>query len=156
MFSDAQFTTYAQRYMDTIFRVAFNYLKNRADADDITQNVLFKFYRADMAFESDAHIKHWLIRVTINECKRMLLSPWRKVEPIEDYAATLGFETPEQSELFSTVMKLPAKYRIAMQLYYFEGYSTNEIAHLLGIPKSTVGTHLERARKRLKTTLLEV
>ena len=66
MFSDDQFTLYAQEYMDTIFRVAFNYLKSRADADDITQNVLVKLYKANREFESDSHMKHWLIRVTVN------------------------------------------------------------------------------------------
>jgi RNA polymerase sigma-70 factor (ECF subfamily) len=156
MFTNEEFTRQARTYMDTIFRVAFNYLKSRADADDVTQNVLLKLYRADKAFESDAHLKHWLIRVTINECKRTLLLPWRRVEPIEEATAAFGFETPEQSELFSAVMELPAKYRVAILLYYFEDYSTEEIARLLGIPKATVGTRLKRAREKLKTNLLEV
>ena len=155
MFTDEQFTRYAQEYMDTIFRVAFNYLKSRAEADDVTQNVLLKLYRVNKAFESDTHLKHWLIRVTINECKRALLSPWRKTEPIEDYAATLSFDTPEQSELFEVVMELPTKYRVATLLYYFEDYSTEEIARLLKIPKSTVGTRLKRAREKLKIKLSE-
>jgi len=99
MITDKQFAAYAQMYMDTVFRVAFNYLKNRSDADDITQNVLIKLYRAKKTFENDAHVKHWLIRVTINECKHALLSPWRYIEPIEDYIEALSFEAPEQSEL---------------------------------------------------------
>ena len=99
MITDEQFTAYAKMHMDTVFRVAFNYLKSQSDADDITQNVLIKLYRANKTFENDAHIKHWLIRVTINECKRALLSPWRRIEPIEDYIETLSFEAPEQSEL---------------------------------------------------------
>ena len=118
MFSDEQFTQYAQEYMDTIFRVAFNYLKNRADADDITQNVLIKLYKAKMEFESDSHMKHWLIRVTINECKKTLTAPWRHTESIDDYAATLKFMTPEHSDLFYEVMKLPKKYRLAIYLHY--------------------------------------
>ena len=155
MFTDEQFTGYAREYMDTIFRVAFNHLKSRTEADDVTQNVLLKLYRAGKSFESDTHLKHWLIRVTVNECKRASRSPWRRVEPIEDYASTLSFDTPEQSELFSVVMELPAKYRVATLLYYFEDYSTEEIARLLKIPKATVGTHLKRARERLKIKLLE-
>ena len=155
MMTDEQYTACARRYMDTVFRVAFNYLKSRSDADDITQNVLIKLYRANKTFENDAHIKHWLIRVTINECKRALLSPWRHIEPIEDYIETLRFETPEQSELFELVMKLPAKYRVAIFLYYFEDYSTEEIARLLNIPNATVRTRLRRARETLKSELLE-
>lgn len=155
MISDEQFTIYAKAYMDTIFRVALNYLKSRSEADDITQNVLVKLYRADTVFESDAHVKHWLIRVTINECKRALLSPWRRDESIDDYAASLSFETSEESELFSMVMDLPAKYRVAILLYYFEGYSTEEIAAALVVPKATVRTRMKRAKEILKKNILE-
>ncbi|MCL2002710.1 MAG: hypothetical protein FWG72_01745 [Oscillospiraceae bacterium] len=94
MFADEQFTQHAQEYMDVIFRVAFNYLKSRADADDVTQNVLLKLYCTDKVFESDGHMKHWLLRVTVNECKKALLSPWRRAEPLEDYAASLPFPSP--------------------------------------------------------------
>ena len=156
MITDEQFTAYAKMYMDMVFRVAFNYLKSQSDADDITQNVLIKLYRANKTFENDAHIKHWLIRVTINECKRALLSPWRRTEPIEDYIESLSFEAPEQSELFEMVMKLPEKHRVVIYLYYFEDYSTDDIARLLSIPSATVRTHLKRARENLKTELLEV
>ena len=154
MLPDEQFTRYAQEYMDMVFRVAFNYLKSRADADDITQNVLLKLYRADKPFENDDHMKHWLIRVTINECKKALISPWRRTEPLEDYAATLPFPTPEHNNLFFEVMGLPKKYRMVIFLYYYEDYSTDEISRLLGIPKATVCTHLKRGRERLKNNLL--
>jgi len=155
MFTDEQFTKYARKYMDTVFRVAFSYMKSRADADDVTQNALIKLYNAKTEFSGDAHIKHWLIRVAINECKRMLLSPWRRSAPLEDYAAELTFSTPEQSELFYAVMELPKKYRVAVFLYYYEDYSTDEISKLLGIPKATVFTHLKRGREKLKITLSE-
>lgn len=155
MFTDEQFIKCAQKNMDTVFRVAVSYMKSRTDADDITQNVLIKLYHADKEFESDAHVKHWLIRVTINECKKALLSPWRQSEPIGDYAASLTFATPEHSELFYAVMDLPKKYRVAIFLYYYEDYSTEEISQLLGIPQATVGTHLKRGRERLKKHLLE-
>ncbi|MCL1866360.1 MAG: sigma-70 family RNA polymerase sigma factor [Oscillospiraceae bacterium] len=155
MYTDEQFTEYARMYMDTVYRVAFNYLKSHTEADDVTQNTLFKLFRTKKTFESDEHLKHWIIRVAINECKRTAMSPWRKSEPFEDYAATLKFESPEQSELFRTVMDLPEKYRVAILLYYFEDYSIEEISRLLKIPKSTVGTRLKRAREKLKFKLLE-
>ena len=141
--------------MDTIFRVSFSYMKSRAEADDITQNVLLKLYRSDKLFESDVHIKHWLIRVTINECKKTLGSPWRRSESIEDYASALTFSTPEHSELFYAVMDLPKKYRVAVFLYYYEDYSADEISQLIGIPRATVYAHLKRGREQLKTTLSE-
>ena len=70
MLNDKQFTRLAKLYMDTVFRLAFNYTKSRSEADDITQDVLIKLYHTDKAFDSEKHIKHWLIRVTINECKK--------------------------------------------------------------------------------------
>jgi RNA polymerase sigma factor, sigma-70 family len=155
MYTDEQFTSRAERYIDTVFRVAFSYMKSRADADDITQNALIKLYHSKKEFEDDAHVKHWLIRVTINECKKALLSPWRRSEPVENYASTLSFETEEHSEIFYAVMNLPRKYRVAVFLHYYEDYSADEISELLGIPKSTVYTHLKRGREKLKITLSE-
>lgn len=108
MMTDQEFTLLAQRYMDTIFRLAFHYTKSQAEADDITQEVLFKLYRADKAFESEDHVKHWLLRVTINACKKALLSPWRRTEPMEDHTAALPFPSPEHSDLMDAVLALPA------------------------------------------------
>ena len=155
MFQAEQFTRIAELYMDTVFRVAFNYLKNQSEADDVTQEVLLKLYKTDKLFESDEHIKNWLLRVTINCCKKVFLSPWRKTEPLENYADKLYFTSPEHSELFYSAMKLPRKYRMAIYLYYYEGYSTQEIAQILKIPKATAATHLHRGRKMLKTMLME-
>ena len=117
--------------------------------------MLLKLYRYDGAFESEAHCKHWLIRVTINECKSALRSPWRRTEDIADYANTLALPTPEHTELLETVMRLPPKYRAAIYLFYYEGYATAEIAELLGTPEATVRTHLARGREKLRTMLTE-
>ncbi len=107
MNQDEQFTAWVKEYMDMIFRVPFNYMKSQADADDITQDVLVKLYQRREPFESEVHRKNWLLRVTINCCKKRLLSPWRKVEPLDVYAETLSFSTPEHSELFYMTMELP-------------------------------------------------
>ncbi|MDO4269851.1 MAG: sigma-70 family RNA polymerase sigma factor [Eubacteriales bacterium] len=151
---EAQFDEIVRRYRDNLFAIAFQYTKNAADADDMTQIALLKCYKAEKPFESEQHIKNWLIRVTINECKRYLVSPWRRyTAPIEDYAETLGFETPEQSELFAAVMALPQKYRVPVHLYYYEGYSVRETAEALGLRESAVQTRLLRARRKLKEKL---
>lgn len=155
MFTDEQFTCLVRRYIDTVFRVAFNYLKSPADADDITQNVFEKLLREKKPFESDEHIRNWLIRVTINECKKVLRSPWRRVESFDDYARTLTFDNPAHSDLFHAVMALPKKYRVAIYLHYYEGYSTAEIAGIMHIPKNTVCSYLKRGREMLKKTLQE-
>ena len=154
--TDQQFVPLAQRYMDTIFRIAYSYLRSQADADDVTQDVLIQLYKTETAFESDDHLKHWLIRVTVNRCKNIFRSPWRKVENIADYENSLTFEAPEHRELFDAVMALDKRYRLPVLLYYYEGYSQKEVAGLLSLPEETVRTRLFRARGKLKATLTEV
>ncbi len=154
--TDQQFVPLAQRYMDTIFRIAYSYLRSQADADDVTQDVLIQLYKTETAFESDDHLKHWLIRVTVNRCKNIFRSPWRKVEDSADYENSLTFEAPEHRELFDAVMALDKRYRLPVLLYYYEGYSQKEIAGLLSLPEETVRTRLFRARGKLKATLTEV
>lgn len=153
--TDEQFTPLAERYMDTVFRVAYSYLRCRDDADDVTQDVLIQLYKEDKAFESDAHVKNWLIRVTVNRCKNVLRAPWHKAEDIADYENTLVFEQPQYRELFDAVMSLDRRYRLPVLLYYYEGYRQREIAGLLGIPEETVRTRLARARDKLKHILSE-
>ena len=101
-------------------------------------------------------MKRWLIRVTVNQSRKLFRSPWRRAEPLEDYAERLGFEQPEDRGLFLAVMGLEAKYRLPVLLYYYEGYSTAETAELLGLPPNMVSTRLARARARLRETLSEV
>lgn len=156
MLTNEQFTCYAKKYIDTVFRVALNYMKSGTDADDITQNVFLKLLKEPKPFSGDEHVRNWLIRVTINECKKALRSPWRSAENFEDYAAKLSFVTPEHSELFYAVMDLPKKYRIPIYLYYYEEYSTEDIAFMLKIPQATVCTQLKRGRELLKKVLQEV
>ena len=134
MLTEEQFSYLAKKYMDTVFRLAFHYTKSRSESDDITQEVLLKLYRTDKPFESEDHVRYWLIRVTVNECKRAFLSPWKRTEPIDDYAEQLAFKTPEHSELFHAVMALPQKYRVPLFLHYYEGYSCGEISQFLGGP----------------------
>ena len=155
MLSQERFIQLARQYQDMIFRLAFSYLKRQADADDITQDVLLRLYQSNRAFESEEHIKHWLIRVTINECKKFWRSPWRKVEDMEAYANTLPFENQRDSDLFCTIMGMEQKYRTVIMLYYYEGYSIAEIAQLLHVPAGTIGTRLSRARNILRNQLTE-
>ena len=145
-----EFTACAETYMDMIYRVAYSWTKNSDDANDVTQDVLLQLYRETKEFESEAHRKKWLIRVTINQCKMFFRSPWRRFEDINDYAETLGFEEKSHLDLFHAVMKLDKKYRVPLMLFYFEGYSTADIASLMNIPEKTVSTRLSRARIKLR------
>ena len=156
MLTNEQFTCLAQRYIDTVYRVALNYIKSPADADDITQNVFLKLLQEKKPFDSDDHVKHWLIRVTVNECKNLVRSRWWRAESFEEYAGTLVFDNQAQSDLFQMVMALPRKYRLPIYLHYYEGYSTQEIGQMLKLPKNTVCTQLKRGRELLKESLQEV
>lgn len=156
MLTHERFAYLAEKYIDTVFRVAFSYLKSREDADDVTQDVFIKLYSVNTEFESEEHIRNWLIRVTINQCRKQFRSPWRRLENIDDYAAALSFEDDNDRELFRAVMGLEQKYRSVIFLYYYIGYSTAEIADILGVPVNTVSTRLSRARARLRTVLTEV
>lgn len=150
------FHALAEEYMDMVYRLAFHNLGSPHDADDVTQEVFLRLLRFGPEFESAGHARRWLIRVTVNECKRLIRSPWRRhTVALEDYAAALEWETPEQSELFQAVMALPLKYRAPVYLFYYEGLSTDEIARALNRSPSTVRTQLARAREQLKHILQE-
>ena len=153
--TDTEFETAVGRYGDTVFRLAYNYLKNRADAEDVMQETLLKLYRTGETFADPDHQRYWVIRVAANECKKLLRSPWRRrTGPLEE-AGEPAFDTPEQSELFRQVMALPPKYRAAVYLYYYEGCSVQETAAAMGANPSTVQTWLMRARGKLKLLLQE-
>ena len=146
-----------EKYKDRIFAIAFNYFKNSIDADDVVQETFYKLYKNERLFESEEHLRNWLIRVAVNECKRVTFSSWfKKKEPLEDYAKTLIWNDPEESEVFLAVMSLTKKYRTVIHLYYYEDYSIKEIASLLDISETAVSTQLQRGRKKLKENLLEV
>ena len=148
------FTEIVQRWKDTVFRLAYSYMKSQSDADDITQNVFLKLYQSGNTFASEEHIRNWLIKVTSNECRSLLRSWWRKGEDIEQYAEKLSLE-PRQKELLEDVMQLPEKYRIPIYLFYYEEYTSEEIGEILHLPAATVRTRLARGRKQLRIRLGE-
>lgn len=150
------FHALAEEHMDMVYRVAYNSLVSPHDADDVTQEVFLRLLRSKTEFESGEHVKHWLLRVTINECRRLTRSPWRRhTVPLDSFEGTLQLETPEQSDLFRQVMALPKKYRVPLYLFYYEELSTEEIARIINRSPSTVRTQLYRARQQLKDTLEE-
>lgn len=150
---DETFERLARAYGDTVFRVAVHALGNRADGEDVTQSVLLKFYRTEKPFESDDHAKHWLLRVTVNECRKILRTPWRsRTVPLEEWDGAYG-GGDDHSDVLAAVMALDPKYRLCVYLYYYEDYSVREVAQILGTKESTVQTRLARAREKLKQTL---
>ncbi len=153
---EEEFAKALELWGDTVFRVAYSYLKNRADAEDVMQETFLKLYREQPAFESGEHQRRWLIRVAVNEAKSLLRSAWfRRTVPLEERLDAPVFDRPEQSELFDQVMALPKQYRLVIYLYYYEGYQAKEIGQLLRTNLSTVQTRLMRARGLLQKSLKE-
>ncbi len=145
-----------ERYKDNLFAVAFHVCKNAADADDVVQETFIQYHTTTKQFDSEQHIKAWLIRVAINRAVNVNRSWWRRQSvPLEDYMETLTFETPQAGTLFQTVMGLPEKYRVVLCLFYYEDYSVREIADILQTTQSNVKVRLTRARKLLKNILKE-
>lgn len=156
MMNEKEFTALAEKYMDMVYRIALNGSGGRSDAEDITHNVMLRLYRNAPAFESEEHAKHWLIRVALNESKRFASLPWKKRESgIQEAVRELPAEDILHRNLLREVAELPAKYRLPLYLYYFEGYSVKEIAEILGRNESTVQTQLARGREKLKEVLKE-
>lgn len=144
------------KYRNNLYAVAFNVCKNAEDAEDVVQDTFIQYYSTGKQFETEQHVRAWLIRVAINKAKNINSSFWRKNKvSLEEYMETLIFETKESAELFETVMKLPEKYRIAIHLFYYEDYTTSEIADILKISVSNVKVRLSRGRSLLKETLKE-
>lgn len=143
-----------RKYGDRIFTAAFSVCQNRADADDVVQDTLIRYYTLDKEFENEAHLKAWLIRVAVNRARDITSSFWRRnTVEWEDYMDELVFEAPEDSRLFQAVMRLPEKYRTVIHLFYYEDYAVEEIAAILRCPKGTVKSQLNRGRKLLKNML---
>jgi len=144
------------KYGDQIFSVAFSICQNRADADDVVQDTLIRYFSLRKDFENVEHLKAWLIRVAINRAKDITSSFWRRTKvEWEDYMDELAFEEPEDSRLFEAVMHLPEKYRTVIHLFYYEDYAIEEITNILHRPKGTVKSQLNRGRKLLKNVLQE-
>ena len=137
-----------EKYSNMVYRLAFSQMKNKSDADDVFQEVFFRYVRKKPHFQSEEHQKSWLIRVTLNCCNSMYTSAWKKrTVPLDGYMAYM----PEEQRDFSReLLKLPQKYLTVIHLHYYEDMSVNEISKAIGKSLSAVKMRLSRARKMLE------
>lgn len=140
-----------REYADMIYRIAYQYLGDFSDAQDILQDVSLALVTSEAPSDNEEHLKHWLCRVTINKCKNLYkhkkLFAWQELK--ED-TAVYESELPYlKEELF----KLPPKYRTVLYLYYYEEYSIKEISQVLKVNPNTVASNLRRGREKLKKLL---
>lgn len=175
MFVDnRQYRKIVDAYADMVYRIALNQTRSGADADDIVQAVFLKLYEkppewlgdpsrgAGAPAVRDERLRPWLIRVTVNECRSLWRTLWRRrveVRDVRDEEAGAyeepAFAEPQHEVLYAALGDLPEKCRIVVHLFYFEDLSTREIAAILGVKEPTVRTRLVRARKMLKQSLKE-
>ena len=133
-----------RKYFDTVYKLALSQTKNQTFAEDVTQDVFVRFIQNKDKFESEEHIKAWLILVTINCSKSVFMSSWfKKTVPLEE---DLTLDSP-------AVQDLPLKYRTVIHLFYYEDMNVREIAESIDVKESTVKSHLHRGRMLLKNKL---
>ncbi len=151
-----EFAQAARTYGDTVYRIALHALNSPQDAEDVMQTVLLKLYECRKEFESEEHRKHWVLRVAVNESRKVLRSFWRRTSvPLEEWRETAAPEDPAKAEVLEAVMALEPKYRVSVYLYYYEGLTVAEVAAAMRANPSTVQTWLLRARARLRKALTE-
>ncbi len=127
---------YVYLYRGMVFRLAYSYMKNREDAEDISQDAFLKLYRSNEHFEADENVKAWLMRVTINLSKNMFNASWfRRCTELEN---DIPYESDREEALMEFVNRLKPEYSVIIHLFYYEGYATKEIAKICRITDGTV------------------
>ena len=123
-----------ERHVSMLYRVCFSYVKNAADAEDIVADVFLKALQRGMEFKNCEHEKAWLLRTAINMCKDNLKHWWRRRESIDDHIGLVSEDPLYEDETLRVVLGLPERYKAAIYLYFYESYSSLEIAGILKSP----------------------
>lgn len=139
-----------RQYSDTVYKIALSQVKNKNDADDVFQEVFLRLVKNSKPISSSEHMKAWLIRVTINCCKKHF-KRWssKTAELLED----IPYVTPEEHDIYYAVLELPPKYRSVIHLFYYEDLSIKQISDILNLKETTVKSQLSRGRDKLKEKL---
>ena len=156
-FLEQKFIRIFNLFKNDVYRLSYSYTKNISDSDDITQNVFVKLYKHNEILKLDnISIKKWLFKVTINECKTLLLSSWKKkIIPFTEKEENTLYTKINDNNVLEKVMQLPKKYRLVIFLYYYENYSIKEISEILNLTVTNVQTIASRARNKLKEIIVE-
>ena len=138
------------QYKDAVYRLALSLTGSPADAEDVTQTVFLKLMEKQPELEPGKE-RAWLLQVTANECRS--LYRWLRRRSTVSLDEALAVAAPEYPPLLPPVMQQRPKDRAVLYLFYYEGFSTEEIGRMLHTSQSAVTTRLHRARKTLKATL---
>lgn len=143
------------RYADTVYRLAVLNTRDKYEAEDVFQDVFLKLFHYKESINSEEHLKAWLIRVTVNQCRSLATTVWNKrkvsLDAVQETAAEP--ETKDYSEVYEAVMSLPKKYWEVIHLFYYEELQISEIARILQRNEATIKTQLARGRKLLNEKL---
>lgn len=157
---DIDYENAVKLHKDTVYKIAYVQCSSEADAEDVFQDVFLTLYSCSKKFESEEHLKAWLIRVTVNRCRQLHRSSWfRKKAELDENATSVCIDEDCGSDgaaVIAAVKALPEKYRPIVMMYYYEELSCGEIADILKMNEATVRTRLRRAREMLKEDLKEV
>ena len=149
-----KYRSITDRYIDSVYKAALSCSRCREDAEDAVQTAFLKLLKTDTEFTDDEHVKRWLIRVAVNECKSGFRSFWhRNKVSFDDLDVEPSYRDETHSDLLGTLARLPQNYKSVIHLYYYEGYDVRETAEILGISESNVQIRLMRARKKMKELL---
>lgn len=146
--TDKEITRLYNQYVNMVYQICFLYLKNKADTEDVVQTTFIKLLSEKKPFENDEHVKAWLIRTASNICKNQLKHWWRKNEEL-DSLNEIGTQDKVDHTLEALLM-LPEKYKTVIYMYYYMGYTSEEIAQILKQKHTTIRSLLSRGRERLK------
>lgn len=150
-----ELTEIIDRYQTTVFGLALAKTGSRADADDVFQEVFLAYYQSGKTFRDEEHRKAWLLRTTLNLCRRVTQSSWRKktVPLSQREDAPVRFQEPEENRVWQALCGLEETYRLPLYLFYFQELSTREIARALSIRPGAVRMRLTRGREQLRQAL---
>lgn len=150
--SEQEIKELVSKYGPLVFRICYCILCNRDDAQDAVQETLLKYLTKAPQFNSEEHKKAWLIKVSANISKNMLMFRLRRETINIDDIENIGVDRRD-FEIFENIMSLPAKYKIVMTLYYVEGYRCREISEIIDINEDAVRKRLQKGRELLKIEL---
>ena len=149
-----EFEAKYNEYGNMLYKIAFLYLGNASDTEDVLQDVFTKYLCGKYRFKNSEHEKAWFIRVTQNKCLDYLKKSGRKNECIDDVPVTATYKDEDlEQDVISKVIALPQKYKSAIILFYYNDYTIEEISKTLKISKSAVKKRLQRGRDILKLEL---
>lgn len=151
--TDREIINIYNRQADTVFYICYSFMKNKPEAEDMMQETFLRLISSGKTFENERHEKAWLIVTASNLCKNALKRHWRKEESIDDNVALASQVVESDNSVLEAIFSLPTEYKTVVYMYYYEGYSTEEIAKHLRCPSATVRTRLARARKLLRSML---